>query len=57
MIRVYIEEGLSMTAVGKRLEEYSNKYTIFDYDVIAIRTNGFSSYTSYTLVIKIQNLS
>ena len=57
MIRVYIEEGLSMTAVGKRLEEYSNKYTIFDYDVIAISTNGISSYTSYTLVIKIQNLS
>ena len=52
MIRVYIEEGLSMTAVGKKLEEYSNKYTIFDYDVIAIRTNGISSYTSYTLVIK-----
>ena len=52
MIRVYIEEGLSMAAVGKRLEEYSNKYTIFDYDVIAIRTNGISSYTSYALVIK-----
>lgn len=52
MIRVYTEEGLSMTAVGNRLEEYSNKYTIIDYDVIAIRTNGISSYTSYALVIR-----
>lgn len=52
MIRVYIEEGLSMPAVANRLEKYYNKYTIIDYDVIAIRTNGISSYTSYTLVIK-----
>ena len=52
MIRFYIKEGLSMAAVGKRLEEYYNKYTIIDYDVIAIRTNGISSYASYTLVIK-----
>ena len=59
MIRVYTEEGLSITAVGNRLKEYSNKYTIIDYDVIAIKTNGSSYSTSYAIVIryKIQDLS
>lgn len=54
MIKVYCEEDLTKTGVQRCLEKFSNQYKVLDYDVIAVRMDGISSYTSYTIFIRYQ---
>ena len=54
MIKVYCEEDLTKTGVQKCLEKFSNQYKVLDYDVIAVRVDEISPYTSYTIFIRYQ---